>query len=949
MREVPVIQLLPRLRSTRHLVVALFAAVGLLPAAAGAQTAELRGSVTDTSGAILPGVTVTIRHEGTGVERLVVTDDQGTFRVPAVQPGPYAVAAELQGFGKDARRVVLTVGQVADLKITLSVGAVSETVQVVGASPVEIETTKSDLSAVVSQEQLAELPVLNRGFAGLAQLLPGGGPARSGDGRFGINTAFGGTNVRSMYSMQIDGGIMDHPIYGFAIVNVSQDAVQEFRVLRNQFDAEFSRAGTAVVNVVTRSGTNELHGQGSYFGRDDALNAKNAFATTKPPFDSARVSGTVGGPILRSRAFFFGALEYSRQNSVRIIALPAANPFAGQFNGVYPNGNRSKLGQAKVDYTASPQHAVTARYLYANDDIIEDYELAENTALDFNDLSVSWNWTLGGAMLNNVVVQYLDQDTQRFQLTTATQVIRPSFTSGRSPNLPQGFPRRRYTVNDTFFWSPGRHATKFGVRMAYEDLSYNADYYGAGVWQFNTDRAFVRGDATTWPTKFTIGSGPATRNYRNTEWGFFAQDDVRLGRLTVNLGLRYDFDTNLRSNDLIAALVADPQFNGLSNLVAADRGNDLDNVQPRVGFAWDVQGDSRTVVRGGYGLYSGRNRPWFNIRGDVVSNQFTAEVTDANLLQFYPDQTAALGGRTLEEFIRTAGGRALYLPGDDLSLPYVRSATLGVAKLVGGTSIEVDLIHQEQKDLQTGRDANLPARGPLAGNPRPYPQFSSVTLINSLTDSSYDALQAQLRRRVKGSTWQVSYTFAKAISENTNDNASFNTDPWNTFGNDDRGLDENDRRHALSVSIIAPLPWQIQLATIVSLRSGNPWDITAGADLDRDGNNQDRPAGLVKNAGGLESSANLAIINAFRQSRNLAPIAMEQLTRTSADRVVDLRATKQFSLGPHGRIGIFLEAYNVLNTVNFENPSGVITSGSFATYATARDARQVQWGARFQF
>jgi hypothetical protein len=133
------------------------------------------------------------------------------------------------------------------------------------------------------------------------------------------------------------------------------------------------------------------------------------------------------------------------------------------------------------------------------------------------------------------------------------------------------------------------------------------------------------------------------------------------------------------------------------------------------------------------------------------------------------------------------------------------------------------------------------------------------------------------------------------------------------------------------------------------LRSGNPWDITAGVDLDRDGNNQDRPAGLVKNAGGTTSEGNLAIINTFRQSRTLAPITMEQLTRTSRDRVVDLRATKQFEVGAAARIAVFLEAYNVLNTVNFENPSGVITSGSFATYTVARDARQIQWGARFQF
>ena len=808
------------------------------------------------------------------------------------------IESTLQGFGTDTRKVVLTVGQTADLRISLAVGAVQESVEVVGrGGTVEIETTKSDLSAVVNQEQLSELPVLNRGFVGLAQLLPGGGPARTGDGRFGIATSFGGTNVRSMYSMQIDGGVMDHPIYGFAIVNVSQDAVQEFRVLRNQFDSEYSRAGTAVVNVVTRSGTNDLSGRVSYFGRTDSLNAKNAFATTKPPFDANRFSAAVGGPLVRNKAFLFGTMEYNRQNSVRIIALPDANPFAGEYNGVYDNGSRAKMVQAKADYNANTRHALSVRYLYDNDDIIEDYELAENTALDFQDVSASWNWTLGQSVLNNATVQYMDQDTQRFQTTTETQEIRPSFTSGRSPNLPQGFPRQRYTFNDTFFWSTGRHSTKFGVRMAMEDLDYLADYYGAGVWQFNTDREFNQADRTTWPLRFTLGSGPATRNYQNIEWGFFAQDDLRLGNLTLNLGLRYDFDSNLRSPDLIADLLADPQFAGLENMVTADRGNDLNNLQPRLGFAWDVRGDGGTVVRGGLGLYSGRNRPWFNIRGDVVSNQFTAEVTDPNLLQFYPDQTAVLGGRTLEDYIRTAGGRAIYLPGDDLRLPYVVSATVGIAKMLpGDTSLEIDFIHQDQRDLQTGRDANLPAVGPIASNPRPYPQFSSVTLINSLTNSNYDALQAQLRRRYRGTNWQVSYTYAKAISDNTNDNASTNTDPWNTFGNDDRGLDENDRRHAFSLSVIAPLPWGIQLATIVSLRNGNPWDVTAGVDLDRDGNNQDRPAGLVKNSGGREDEGNLAIINAFRQSRNLSPITMEQLARTSGDRLVDLRGTKQFVL-----------------------------------------------------
>jgi len=929
---------------------ALVAAALLVPTLAMAQRAEVRGIVTDHTGGVLPGVSVTIQNEGTGISRTLVTDDQGSFRAPALQPGRYLVKAELSGFGTDMRRMTITVGEVAEVKISLSVGGLAESVEV-NAAVVGVETSKSDLSGVVDQEQLAELPVLSRGFVGLAQLLPGGGPARTGDARFGVQTAFGGTNVRSMYSMQIDGGNMDHPIYGFAIVSVNQDAVQEFRVLRNQFDAEYARAGTAVVNVITRSGTNDMHGQVSYFGRDDKLNSKNAFAKTKPPFDSARVSGTVGGPIARNKAFFFGALEYVRENAVRIIALNATNPFATQFNGVYGNGRRQKTGQGKIDYTLNPQHSFSARYLYDNQDIFETYELAENTALDVKDLSAHWNWTLGGSMLNSVVFQFLDQDTQRYQTTQAAQQIRPSMTLGKSPNLPQGFPRKRYGLSQTFFWAPGRHAAKVGVRMAYENLNYDADYYGAGVWQFNTDRPFSAADPTTYPTKFTVGSGLRTENYRNTEWGFFAQDDIKLrSNFTVNLGMRYDFDTNLRSNDFIKSLLDDPQFRGLENLVTAPRGNDLNNFQPRLGVAWDLKGDGRTVLRGGYGLYSGRNRPWFNVRGQVVSSQFTAEVTNPNLLRFYPDQTAALGGRTLEDFIRTAGNRALYLPGDDLNLPYVQSATLGVARaLWADTTIEVDLIHQVQKDLQTGRDANLPARGPLVSNPRPYPQFSSVTLINGLTDSTYDALQAQFKSRWKGTRWQISYTFAKAISNGTNDNASFNTDPWNTFGNNDNGLDENDRRQALSVSAILPLPYGVQFATIVSLRSGNPWDITTGVDGDGDGNRQDRPAGLVKNAGGKVSEGNLAIINAYRVSRRLAEITMAQLAQTSGDQVVDLRMTKQFRLGSRFRVDGFLEAYNLLNSVNYENPTGVSTSASFAVRTAARDARQIQWGARVQF
>src|SRR5206468_53029 len=438
--------------------------------------------------------------------------------------------------------------------------------------------------------------------------------------------------------------------------------------------------------------------------------------------------------------------------------------------------------------------------------------------------------------------------------TPDAQVIRPSFTAGRSPNLPQGFPRKRWRLNETFFWAPGHHALKFGMRMAYEILNYAADYYGAGVWEFNTDRAFNAADTTTWPFRYTTGSGPQTKEYHNTEWAFFTQDDWKVNeRVTLNLGLRYDFDTNLRSNDFIAQLVADPAFAGLSNLVKSPR------------------------------------------------------------------------GKSLSDYIKTAGGRALYLPGDNLDLPTVNNFTLGFAKvLFRNSTLEVDGIHQKQTHLQTGHDANLPAAGPLSRNLRPYPQFGTVTLIDGTTTSWYDALQTSFKSRYRSATFQVSYTLAKAISDGTNDNANTSTDPWHTFGNDDRGLDENDRRHALSWTPIVQLPYDVQVSAIVSLHTGNPWDITAGQDLNGDGINSDRPAGLVKDAGGWANETNLAVVNAYRASRGRAPIAMDLLTQGGGDQLVDVRLMKAIRLAPqagsparqprwgaHAQLDLFFEGYNL--------------------------------------
>jgi hypothetical protein len=927
----------------------LLAAI-LLPVTLLGQTAEMRGTLTDPSDAPLRGATVTIVNTDTGFSRTDTTDEFGSFRAPALLPGPYKVTVESKGFRTEARTLTLTVGQVADLKIPLSLAGVNETIEVKAESAM-IDTSKADISGVVDRSQLLDLPVINRGFIGLAQLLPGGGPSLVGDARFGIQTDFGGSNVRSAYSVLIDGGTMDHPVYGMAVVNVNQDAVQEFRVLHNQYDAEYSRAGTAVVNVITKSGTNDWIGMFSYFGRNDALNARNTFTASKPPFNLKRLSGTFGGPIIHDKTHFFAAFEYLNQGSVTIIALPTVNPFASTYNGVYPNFTHEKTLQTKVDHTFNASHSGYIRYLWDDQHIGSNYPIDQQYDLTFHDLLGQWNWAAASGKLNALSMEFLDQNTYRFQSTAATQIVRPSFTSGASPNLPQGFPRKREALNDTFYWNVGRNTLKVGTRGAYEVLQMQANYYGAGTWNFNTDRPFDINDATTWPISVTVGSGPSTQTYKNAELGFFLQDDVRLNQhFTFNFGARYDFDTNLRNNAFAQSLINSPAFTGLSQLIKTPMGNDWNQIQPRIGFAWDLFGNGRTILRGGYGGYSARNRTWFDVNSEIISSQYTVQITDLQKLKFFPDVNAVLGGISIQNYAISKGGRALYFPGNNFNIPYSGNATLGVQKaLWKDTVLQVDFIRQTQWDLQTGHDANLPAQGPLATNPRPFPQFGSVTLWEGSTTSWYSAAQAQFRTRFRWVNTQVSYTWAKTISDGNDDNSNLVSDPWHTLHNDDRGLDEEDRRHTLSWMSMINLPYGFHLSAIVTLATGPHWNIISGKDLVGDGDTtSQRPTGLVKDAGGVASQANLDIINAYRASLKLPAVTMAQLTQFDGVKQLDLRFTRTIRLGERMAAELFMEGYNVFNHANYLPPNGTLSSAAFLIRTTAGDPRQLQWGVRFR-
>ena len=318
------------------------------------------------------------------------------------------------GFGAVRRSLTLFVGTDATVDLRMGVASLAENITVAAESPL-VEVTKAQPSSVVEASQLQTLPTITRNFLTLSQLLPGSGPT-AGTGKFAF-TKFGGVaDQRNGYTTLIDGGSVDDTDWGSPTINVTQDAVQEFKVFRNQFDAQYGAALSAVVTVVTKSGTNQFSGSGFYFGRDNALNAKNYFATTKPPFNQTRVGGSFGGPILKNRTHFFAAAEHLKVNATAIVALPASNPFATQENGVFETPSRDDMLTSRSITARRSAHGLVGRYAYDNQSIggikkptmvVDGLSLGANSTDDIihaHSLVVEDNWVLSSNKVNTLRV-----------------------------------------------------------------------------------------------------------------------------------------------------------------------------------------------------------------------------------------------------------------------------------------------------------------------------------------------------------------------------------------------------------------------------------------------------------------------------------------------------------------------------------------------------------------
>jgi len=938
------------------IVLMLTGALVSAPASAQIGGANVGGLITDNSGGVLPGVTVTVTNTANGRAQSLTTTDDGRYRAVALTPGPYEISAELQGFGTIKKTVVLVVGADATVDLTLGVATVAETVTVVGEAPL-VEVSKSQPSSVITGEQIENLPVLSRNFLVLAQLVPGTRPAT---GALFATTKFGGPgNQRFGYITLVDGGDLHEPIWGHPSINLSQDAVSEFKVYRNQFDAEYGGALSAIVSVVSKSGTNRQSGSGFYFGRDDSLNAKNAYAVKKPPFQEVRVGASNGGALIESRTHYFVSYEQQKTDTANITALPASNPFATLENGIYPNFSKDKNLLGRVDHRINEAHSIYVRY--ALGDWIKDdgdrpvrIEAATGTKLGplaeiqkgfSQSLVTEEKWILSNTRLNNIRVHILDNQLHGYPHSYEPRIQRPSFAWGQFHRDPQWFPQYKYAFNDTFFMTSRGHDLKFGGEATYTDTGFEAHHYENGGWVFNTDAPFDPNNAATWPFSFEIRTA-GDFDLHSSIFAAFAQDTWRVSNaLTLNLGLRYDLETNIRDNQHQFKMFDNPLYKGIDKLVDRNRANTAyDNAQPRLGATWNIKGDGTLIARGGWGYYITYNQPWYQV---VAQQQYLGTrlfITDPQKMRLYPNISAVLGGKTVAEAAATGGIAAPPIIGNDFDRGRQATANAGIAwQLTSTTSVDADFVRARGTKQQGSIDENLPEWGPIsATNPRPISTLSNVVATVGRTKSSYDALEMQVRQRVRGgNSLQVSYTLARSLVDN------YDGTLRSTFFNQ-KGYNSDDNRHILTASVSTELPWTTQLAVIGQFYSGSPKGANSGLDLDGDGASGDRPPGLPVTVGRGDTTEQLRIINDFRAARALPPFTADVLKLYSSN-AINVRLTKRVTFGQGRGLEIFLEGFNVTNFVNRTGGGSNIRLATFGIPTGATDARQMQWGARYAF
>jgi hypothetical protein len=758
----------------------------VLPARALAQTANtgvITGVVKDQNGAVVAGATVRAINKATGVERSTRTSDSGSYELNQIVPGDYRVEVEAQGFARFAADPV-TVNVLSRVTVDpdLQPAGSTEQVTITGEAAPLIETTKTDVSGVINQRQLENLPVNGRSFASLAILVPGAtlqpsfDPTKARVGTFSV----GGSTGRNL-NITVDGGDNKDNAVGGILQNFTMESIQEFALSTQRFSAANGRSGGALLSVISKSGSNEIHGSGFGFFRDDKLNANaakllleaNPFTFSdpgeaiKPPFGRQQFGGSIGGPFVKDKAFWFGAYERTRERGNSVVTGDAQaqirflEPLGYQAVQFLPQPFDDHQYTVKTDFNIWNNHAINFRFAGQNNDALNDQAgfLIVQTDLSGGNQSLNdlysflgnWTWTASSNIVNQFTYQLADFDNRILATTDLPQLVFPSGLSvGRNGNVPQQTLQRKHQFRDDLTWSRGKHGLKFGMDYTWvQKLGGLFAFNSAPEFDFQFDAEDIVNNPGQFPQGFNtnqVNPGPITCAAAGAPAGcsaadvagigvvgaiflsggdpsftlrdgadqisWYAQDDWKVtSRFTLNLGVRYDVDlgfvdSNNQTNNRtfrFFQIIGHP----LGQRVAED---DKNNFSPRIGFAWDVRCDGRSVVRGGYGLYydqSFLNVPLFAVQLANPEIYATFQNLDPNLALNSPPPDIP---RPLTNPLPGARGRLI---DPDFESPYTQQFNIGYEhQLWRNASISFDYVHILGLHEFTGLEVN-PRIGPL--------------------------------------------------------------------------------------------------------------------------------------------------------------------------------------------------------------------------------------------
>jgi outer membrane receptor protein involved in Fe transport len=931
-------------------------------ARAQSATGGLDGIIVDQSGAVLPGVTVKVVSVKTGTTRTSVTDEKGMFRNPLLPVGDYELTAELNGFQlRKLSDLQVTIGQTLSLRVEMAVGNMTETVTVSGASPV-VETGRTQVTSTVSEMAVQSLPVNGRNFIDFALLTPGvTRDVRTGD------ISFAGQRG-TLNSLVVDGADNNNTFFGQtsgrtgsgrAPYQFSQDAVKEFQVNSNSFAAEYGRAGGAVINVVTKSGTNDFRGSAFEFFRDKSMNAINAINKLnnqpKSPYRYNQFGFTFGGPLRRGRDFFFGNYDGQRNTTPNaiVLGLPAnvpSDPLTQQGLAILDTKDESwerRLDQdvflIKTDHTLSSAHRLSLRYNHQNFTGQGFENGGPTNALEHTGASIVHTRTFNAAFTTVVSPQIFNE--VRFQVARDEEpgeansdnpegVVQQGgstvLTIGRNNFSPRETTIKRWQVADSLTWIRGEHKFKGGFDFQFDDILNRFPGFFSGSYTFRSLASFALGRpnaATEFYQQNFAGVGTTGPNTHPNiqEYSFFVQDEWKpMADVTLNLGLRYD----LMKTDAPPVQNPDPQLLA-ANIDTSRLDADTNNWGPRFGAAWAPTGQ-KFVVRGGGGWFYGRTPSIMlgtahsNNGINIVSLTFTGNDVPTYPAKFDSIPTTGAAARPTIFYIdQNFQNSKLFQANVAFEWEIVRDTSLTVTYLfVDGSDLPRSIDRNiGSPSTRTFTVADTGAQIPyhfFATGDRPFANFARVIAFESSAESRYNGITFELNRRfARHMLWRAAYTLGKVedtvpdatavVPGNAGDDGKYASNPADF--NADRTAGNNDQRHRLVTSGVwdtngiadGAEGWTGTLARnwsfsgILTVQSGQPFTARVGS----------------------------ADLNNDGNTRNdIAPGTSRNEFRLPTIAVLDLRVQRDLPFGDR-RVQLIWEAFNLFNR---DNINGVNTA-----------------------